>query len=125
MKEIKFNANGGNIVVSLLFDGVLMAGYSLRLYPDLISNDPILKFSGNNADDKPDYCVLPLPVIQNDGRLIKIKSGFKAVPGYENTPFTITVAFIQDNITIGFEPKNGQLDGSDQNVDFSIKLLKG
>ena len=100
MEKIQFDPEGAALKVTLQFEGLIVASYSFILW-DAHSNTRLLSHIGNNQNTQDDVYELPSPVEDNDGRLIQLRTEFKALDPINVKQHKIMVEVYQGDELIG------------------------
>lgn len=116
METAKFNKNGGPIEVEIKAGYAQPGTYSLFLWEANI-NKVIFEKPGNFINTDDDKYQLPLPIKDNDGRIIDVGITFVLTPPIED--YYAEVIVTQDGEIIGKD----SVQGSSSEQTKSIKLL--
>ncbi|MBL6446320.1 hypothetical protein JMN32_08370 [Fulvivirga sp. 29W222] len=123
IKTIKFNPNGEDLKVSFKFEGLIVASYSYTLW-ETNSNNRVVYEKGNNQNPDDDSYVLPPPVASCDGRMIQLRTEFKALDPENVKQYTITAEVFQGDQSLGKDEDAGDNTGKSQSSLIYILLSK-
>lgn len=73
VKKVKIDPNGERIKIVISYEGLIIASYVYQLW-EAQSNDVIITEKGNNQNPIDDTYFLPMPVKDNVGRIIDVRS---------------------------------------------------
>lgn len=123
LKAIVFNANNGPVTVQLDFKGLIGLSYTFTLW-EANSNQTVMQVSGNNLNSADDQYELPSPANMNNNRLIDLLSSFTGMGLNSSTPYTISIAVIQQGNTIDTYSISGSVDYEQtRQVQMYVKLV--
>lgn len=120
MTEVFYNSNGGPLTAKAVFLGDMVADYGLFL-KEANSGSQTLLLEGDNLNPEDDTRVLPTPVGINNGRRVKLETGFLGNHPDVNKNFRIVLEIHQDGNLIGSDQEAGELNGNGQ---FSLLFIK-
>lgn len=122
MEIINFDKNGGPLKVTFLVkDGVLAAAYYIKL-AEKNSNKAVAEFDGDNQNPNDDTYELPIPVEENDERIIRLSVEFSALDINMSKNFDMGIEVYQDDKLLSYIGKSGTLTDTDQNLLLFAKL---
>jgi len=122
MKEIKFNPNGADLQARVLFKGLIVAGYSLRLY-ERDSNRIVIRRSGNNVNPEMNIHDLPSPAKDNIGRVFRLLTDLRGFDPVESPQYKIILEIYQGGVLLGEETEEGLITGGVQESRINLKLI--
>lgn len=122
MEIVLFDKNGEPLKVRFIVkNGVLVASYLFELFdPD--SNDAKVTFKGNNINPNDDCFLLPLPIINNDGRTVQLNTNFKGVDLNLSKSYSLGFELYQGEVLLDTILKSGALSQTEQSTLMMIKL---
>lgn len=100
MITVKFNPNGGVLTAKAVFLGDMVADYGMYLKQSN-SNSQTTLLEGDNLNPENDTAQLPTPVNSNDGRRLKLETGFVGNHPNINKNYEIRLDVFQDEVLIG------------------------
>ena len=109
MQTIKFNSNGGPIIVNVSAGQAQTGSYILKLWEADV-NQIVMREEGNFVNPNNDSYALPNPTSSNKGRLIDSTVTVGIIPG--NDYYQIDLDFYQDGEKIGNEMRSGSSEES-------------
>lgn len=122
MEIINFEKNGAPLKVEFVVkNGVLAAAYWIKL-AEKNSNKPVAEFDGDNQNPQDDCYYLPLPVEENDERIIRLSVEFYALDFTQSKNFDMGIEVSQGDKLLGYIGKNGELTNTDQSLLLFLKL---
>lgn len=98
MYHLKFDPNGGPLIVQIDYYGSLTASYVYTLWAKN-SNAKVDEQYGNNQNSQDDRFILPSPVSQNSGRIVEIFSTINN-PDNSNARELVAIKILQDGNTL-------------------------
>ena len=123
IKTIKFDPNGEDLKVVFTFEGLIVASYAFTLW-EANSNNQLMYEKGNNQNPADDSYAIPPPVINSDGRLIQLRTEFKALDPDNVKQYTITAEVFQGDKSLGKDQDTGDNTGKSQGSLIFILLSK-
>ena len=111
--DILFNSNGGPLTAKAVFLGDIVADYEIFL-KEKNSNPQTSLLEGDNLNPQDDSTTLPTPVQMNDGRRVKLETGFSGNQPNVHPDFEIRLEIHQDGQLLGFDIDRGALTGNGQ-----------
>ncbi|UII33676.1 hypothetical protein LVD17_07575 [Fulvivirga ulvae] len=123
IKTIKFDPNGGDLKVVFTFEGLIVASYAYTLW-EANSNNQLIYEKGNNQNPDDDSYTIPPPVIDSDGRLVQLRTEFKALDPENIKQYTITAEIFQAGQSLGKDQDTGENTGKSQGSLIFILLSK-
>lgn len=122
MKEIKFNPNGADLQARILYKGLIVAGYSLRLY-ERDSNRIVMRRNGNNVNPELNIHDLPSPAKDNVGRVFRLLTDLRGLDPVESPQYKIILEIYQGGVRLGEETEEGLITGGVQESRINLKLI--
>ena len=124
MKTIIFNPSGGPLTAKAVFLGDMLADYGMFL-KEKDSNSQTIILEGDNVNPADDSVPLPTPVVFNNGRRVKLETGYYGNHPDVNKDYEIRLEIFQDGQLIGFEVDKSSPDNTlAANAKFSLILVK-
>jgi hypothetical protein len=124
MKTIIFNPSGGPLTAKAVFLGDMLADYGMFL-KEKDSNSQTIILEGDNVNPAEDSVPLPTPVVLNNGRRVKLETGYYGNHPDVNKDYEIRLEIFQDGQLIGFEVDKSSPDNTlAANAKFSLILVK-
>lgn len=123
IKTIKFDPDGEDLKVAFTFEGLIVASYSYTLW-EANSNNRLVYKKGNNQNPEDDSYSIPPPVIDSDGRMIQLRTEFKALDPDNIKKYTITAEIFQGDKSLGKDQDIGDNTGKAQSSLIFILLSK-
>lgn len=123
IKTIKFDPDGEDLKVVFTFEGLIVASYAYTLW-EANSNNQLIYEKGNNQNPADDSYIIPPPVIKCDGRLIQLRTEFKALDPDNVKKYTITAEVFQGDKSLGKDQDSGDNTGKAQGSLIFILLGK-
>ena len=102
IQEIQFDPAGLPLTVKIVYEGLLVAGYAIKL-GERNSNQAVMRRDGDNVNPEDDAYVLPAPAGTNDGRVLRLVSQFKGIDK-ERDQYCIKMEIYQDEDIRDVEP---------------------
>ena len=121
MKTINFNKLGEELKVELTFIGLITASYEFTVWA-ADSNDKIMHESGNNQNSQDDIYKLPVPIAQNDNRIIQLRTEFVGLDPINSKQFKIKIAVYQGTHIVGECDEEGEVNSKMQGSLIYAKL---
>ncbi|TAL67863.1 MAG: hypothetical protein EPN82_13135 [Bacteroidetes bacterium] len=97
MADVKIFSTTKIIKVKIIPSGIFNAGYTITLWPNRPSLEPIFKFTGNIFDDIPDECNLPTPFSNYNGLSLVVKVIYNKKGSTLDPKCKITLQVFQDD----------------------------
>lgn len=110
-KEIHFDPNGDRLSVAVEFGDMQLGVYTLRVW-ESGSNDKVMEESGNNLNPDDDWYDLPLPVPNNDGRVIECISTVVNPDFHSGDRYAVAFVVYQGEQELDFVEEAGEMDAS-------------
>lgn len=123
IKTIKFDPDGEDLKVVFTFEGLIVASYAYTLW-EANSNNQLIYEKGNNQNPTDDCYTIPPPVINSDGRLIQLRTEFKALDPTNVKKYTVTAEVFQGDKSLGKDQDSGNNTGNAQSSLIFILLNK-
>lgn len=122
MEIVNFEKSGAPLKVEFVVkNGVLAAAYYIKL-AEKNSNKPVAEFDGDNQNPQDDSYYLPLPVEENDERIIRLSVEFYALDFAQSKNFDMGIEVSQGDKLLGYIGKIGELTNTDQSLLLFLKL---
>ncbi|MBM2845654.1 MAG: hypothetical protein HW407_966, partial [Bacteroidetes bacterium] len=106
MKVVRFDANGGRLMICIEVGHAQIGSYRLRLW-EPGSNTVVLDESGNNQNPNDDCHELPLPTANNDGRLVQCEFSVLSPAPAPGDMYSVAMVFKQGGNTIETVSESG------------------
>lgn len=111
--KIAIDPNGDPLWIDIRFNGLAIASYEYQLFHNT-NNTLIQHFKGNNQNPDDDAYYLPVPVADNIGRLIDVRTNFVGLDPDNYKDFEARVELYQGMKFLGEVKENGVLSGQTQ-----------
>ena len=121
MKTINFDCSGAPLSVNVFYEGLLVAGYVLKL-SERNSSKTVIQVDGDNINPLDDFYELPTPAGTNEGRILRLISQFVSADTSSGGDYLIALHVFQGDEFLGEETETGQLTGSGQTSILFVKL---
>ena len=122
MKEIRFNPHGQDLSVKIEFFGLIAAAYAIKL-SEKNSNNAVFYHTGDNLNPQDDYYVLPPPVSENDGRILRLSTEFYGLDPTNFKNYNIVMSIFQGGQILDSQNDQGLITGTTQSSLQFIKLI--
>ena len=121
MTKVKFDpTNPSALRIAINYEGVIQASYIYTLW-EADSNVIVERHEGNNLNPDDDKYKLPQPNIQNNGRVIEVRSSFVGLDKDNYSDYKIEIGFFQGAEKIGSGEEAGRVTGQiQQSIIFLI-----
>jgi hypothetical protein len=119
METAKFKKNSGVISVEIKSGFAQPGSYSILLW-EANTNQVLHKYEGNFINTDDDKFELPLPVADNDGRIIDAGVTFKITPPVSD--YFAEIIVIQDGNKIGGDQEQGKTDDQTKSLKLLVQL---
>jgi len=105
MQNVKFNENGGPIIVEVKCGHAQIGTYTILLWE---SNDVLKEWKGNFINPEDDLYELPSPNKRNSGRIVDCLFTITLTPPIKD--YYVELRIMQDGKELGIEKASGQSD---------------
>lgn len=122
MKEVKFQADGDPLSVSIEFGYAQIASYRLRLW-ESESNVAVLDKSGDNKNPIDNSYNLPLPTKNNDRRLLQLEVSLLSPTSAQGDQYSATLIFKQGNKEIDRMTEQGTMNSNRISLELLATLI--
>ena len=122
MQTANFKKDGGAISVEIKSGFAQPGSYSIFLW-EANSNRVLNKYEGNFINTDDDKFELPLPVTDNDERIIDAGITFKMTPPVSD--YFAEIIVTQDGHKIGGDQEQGKTDDQTKSLKLMVKLQQG
>jgi hypothetical protein len=115
MKTILFDKTGEPLkVLFKVKNGVVSASYTIELF-NYGEIDPFVTFIGDNINPNPEWFNLPLPIENNDLRMIQLTVDFKGLDMELSNKYLMGFEVYQDDNLLDFISEEGEISPKNQN----------
>ena len=121
MKVIQFDPKGGKLLASIKFTGLIAAAYGLKL-AEANSNQKVFYEEGDNQNTEDDKYYLPVPVEDNNGRVLRLTTDFYGLDPKNYPDYKIELEIYQGNKLLGSESDTDKVTGKTQSSLIFLKL---
>ncbi|NVO11512.1 MAG: hypothetical protein HXX16_16235 [Bacteroidales bacterium] len=96
VEKVKINPNGERVKIEISFTGLIVASYEYLLW-EAQSNTVLETHQGNNQNPHDDDYLLPMPLANNIGRIIDVRTRFVGLDPDDLKKYEVKVEIFQPN----------------------------
>ena len=123
MKEIQFDARGDRLRICIEIGDAHIGSYRLRLW-EPSSNTVVLDRSGNNQNPDDDCYELPLPTMNNNGRLVQLECSILSPDPKPTDKYSLALTVKQGRKILDKITEAGTMGGKRVSLELWATLIK-
>lgn len=110
MKEIHFRCPGDRLRICIIIGNAQIGSYRLRLW-ESASNTVVMDEHGNNQNPNDDCYDLPLPLENNNGRLVQCEFSVVSPDPQPGDQYSVSMDFLQGKHQLDSVDESGPMNG--------------